>query len=502
MERETAFHLAAGLFIWLLGLCVGSFLNVVIYRLPRGLSVSKPRRSFCPSCEKQIEWYDNVPVLSWVLLRGRCRRCQRAISVQYPLIEAVTGLTFVLIYHLLAVSHNRVGMEIVSPADAPVLAAWLVLAAAMIACSAMDLTAYIIDVRVTDVCMVAGILLYALWPGAETLRDTASSPMAAAAVAAFVASGVMLYLNVWRSSAAEVEADPEEATEGSEKSESRRGVSTMATCIPLAIFAGLAVWVIGVPALGDWAADGVRLTAATALMAIFIAIVIAGGQHRAADQEINDAIEEESPHARRLAFKELLWLTPPILAGAAAYLLLSYMPNARSGWTAAVAWKAGALQPLAGASYAVLGAMVGAAGGWVLRIVFTLAFGREAFGTGDIYILAAAGAAAGWDIVLLGLGLSVALALGGWIIQLLLKSNGMIPFGPWLGLGFIAALWLNRPLADIASDYREAILSIWERDPRALLVVIGILLVVAAVAMVIARLTRIWLESRFESKAD
>jgi leader peptidase (prepilin peptidase)/N-methyltransferase len=79
----------AGLF----GLLVGSFLNVCIYRMPRDLSVVRPR-SHCPFCEKQISWYDNIPLLSFLLLRGKCRNCGAAIPWRYPVTEAVTGLLF------------------------------------------------------------------------------------------------------------------------------------------------------------------------------------------------------------------------------------------------------------------------------------------------------------------------------------------------------------------------------------------------------------------------
>jgi leader peptidase (prepilin peptidase) / N-methyltransferase len=75
------------------GAIVGSFLNVVVWRLPRGESLARPA-SRCPGCGKPIAPYDNVPVLSWVLLRGRCRRCGARISPRYPLVELVTAATF------------------------------------------------------------------------------------------------------------------------------------------------------------------------------------------------------------------------------------------------------------------------------------------------------------------------------------------------------------------------------------------------------------------------
>ncbi len=73
------------------GLLVGSFLNVVIHRVPAGVSLLRPR-SACPSCGHVVRGYDNVPVVSWLALRGRCRDCAAAIHWRYPVVEAVTGL--------------------------------------------------------------------------------------------------------------------------------------------------------------------------------------------------------------------------------------------------------------------------------------------------------------------------------------------------------------------------------------------------------------------------
>lgn len=75
----------------LVGACVGSFLNVCVYRWPAELSVLRPR-SRCPRCETPIKWYDNIPVLSYLILRGRCRKCGEPISAQYPAIELIVAL--------------------------------------------------------------------------------------------------------------------------------------------------------------------------------------------------------------------------------------------------------------------------------------------------------------------------------------------------------------------------------------------------------------------------
>ena len=78
------------------GALIGSFLNVVVWRVPQGLSIVRPP-SACPSCGHEIAWYDNIPIVSWLVLRARCRSCGAHISVRYPLVEAGTGLAFALV---------------------------------------------------------------------------------------------------------------------------------------------------------------------------------------------------------------------------------------------------------------------------------------------------------------------------------------------------------------------------------------------------------------------
>jgi len=94
MTYERVFEVVA----FVLGACVGSFLNVCIYRLPLNLSVNQPRRSFCPSCKTQIPWQQNLPLVSWLLLRGRCARCGARIAFRYFAVELLTALFFLIIW--------------------------------------------------------------------------------------------------------------------------------------------------------------------------------------------------------------------------------------------------------------------------------------------------------------------------------------------------------------------------------------------------------------------
>ena len=88
--------LLLGLWWFAVGACVGSFLNVVVYRLPAGRSIVSPG-SHCPKCRQPIRWHDNLPIFGWILLRGRCRDCRQAISARYPLVELLTAILFLLV---------------------------------------------------------------------------------------------------------------------------------------------------------------------------------------------------------------------------------------------------------------------------------------------------------------------------------------------------------------------------------------------------------------------
>ncbi len=133
----------------LLGLILGSFLNVCIYRLPREMSIVRPG-SACPSCSRAIAWYDNVPLLSYLVLRGRCRHCGAGIPVRYPLIEALTGLVSWLVF-------LRFGLGIAYCVYFPY-------AAALLAVSVIDLDHRIIPDQISLPGMVIGVVLAVATP--------------------------------------------------------------------------------------------------------------------------------------------------------------------------------------------------------------------------------------------------------------------------------------------------------------------------------------------------
>jgi leader peptidase (prepilin peptidase)/N-methyltransferase len=102
------------LFIFTLGLIFGSFLNMLIYRLPLGVSLINPKRSICTSCNTQIKWYENIPVVSYVFLRGRCSNCQEQISFIYPVVELLTAIVTILLYFKLGFSNDFLMMSLLS----------------------------------------------------------------------------------------------------------------------------------------------------------------------------------------------------------------------------------------------------------------------------------------------------------------------------------------------------------------------------------------------------
>ena len=142
---RTQWLIFAGLF----GACIGSFLNVVIHRLPRGQSLVAPP-SRCPRCGYWLKWYDNIPIAGWLLLGGRCRECKNRISIQYPIVELITALLFVFVVWL-------------TP-PGPLLFSRLLFVCLLIPLFAIDLEHQILPNQLTIPGLAAGFLLSFITP--------------------------------------------------------------------------------------------------------------------------------------------------------------------------------------------------------------------------------------------------------------------------------------------------------------------------------------------------
>lgn len=145
--------LLVSFFVFVIGACIGSFLNVCIYRLPRDLSLIKPR-SFCPHCSKSIRWYDNIPLVSFLCLTGRCRFCKNKISFRYIFVEAFTALLSLLVWHN-AQSQSLELAEILLR---------LLLTYALIVVSMVDLDLYIIPDEISYSYFFLAVALSILLP--------------------------------------------------------------------------------------------------------------------------------------------------------------------------------------------------------------------------------------------------------------------------------------------------------------------------------------------------
>ncbi len=148
--------------IWLvpaamLGACIGSFLNVVIYRVPLGMSVNEPNRSFCPHCRHAIPMWQNIPVFSWLWLRGKCANCRKPIAFRYVAVEILTALLFALVWHLFP------------PVAVPFL--WSLLAL-LISITFIDAEHLVIPTGMTWAGCALGLAASAVWPECSSLGNS------------------------------------------------------------------------------------------------------------------------------------------------------------------------------------------------------------------------------------------------------------------------------------------------------------------------------------------
>ncbi len=378
------------IFVFGLGACVGSFLNVVIYRLPEGRSIVTPPSS-CPQCGHGLAWHDNVPVLGWLWLRGKCRYCRNPISIQYPIVEAVTAALFAGLYYTYFATDLRPAFGQVPQmlerdhlltGTWPIFVIHLFLLGSLLAATLIDAKYYIIPLDIP--WLATGVALVGL-PAAVALGSTAS-------------------------------AQAGDITD---------------TLIP---FAANGTALLG--AAGGVA--GIALSIVLLRMGIFKRSFADEHAYLSDDgHETTAEVVAAYPHARREMLKELMFVSLPLLG----LLIGFYVGHTMDLHTRLAGWPSWVFA-LGGV---VCGYLTGAGLVWFTRIFGTLAFGKEAMGLGDVHLLAAIGAVLGpIDTVL---AFFIAPFMGLKIYAVMMIAGGkkdepvrVIPYGPFLAAGALVVM--------------------------------------------------------------
>jgi leader peptidase (prepilin peptidase) / N-methyltransferase len=386
-------------FIFTFGCCIGSFLNVVIYRLPRDKSIVSPP-SACPGCGKYIRFYDNIPLISWLILGCKCRFCKAPISPRYFIIELLTGLLFVSLFYLYFRSDVWIFAQ-------PSLqnGGWFVyilhifMLGAFIAASGIDLEFWIIPLSLCWFVTLVGLIGSAAgvyFIDFEAIRQNRILPSASAgtgALAAGAAAGLGISLILLttgllkRSYQSQIEEDVQKGDAAAQK--------------PI-----------------EKAAD------------------FGGAAGQETDEHFNDRLE---------VLREVVFLVP-IIAASVLFFWLTRNIESLGNW-----WGIFSEKPvIAGFLGSLWGYFVGCGIVWGVRIFGTLGFGREAMGLGDVHLMGAAGAVIGPVYVVLAFFIAPFFGLAWAGFQMFFKKIRQIPYGPFLSLGIFVVMilhnWINEQL--------------------------------------------------------
>jgi leader peptidase (prepilin peptidase)/N-methyltransferase len=391
-------HLIYIPFLFVLGACVGSFLNVVVWRLPRGESLITPP-SHCPKCNAHLAWYDNVPVFGWIFLKGRCRYCHEPISARYPIIEAITGGLFVFYYVMFFVVKDGFGCSISLARreqlsfthDWAIYLLYMWLISALLASSLIDAELFIIEPTVVwttafiAMCYHGGLDQNRM-PGTLSELAPTSAALAAGAAVGWLISGILWFAGKFPVSFPEGEPILEAQREDVE--EEMRQAKKRGEDVP--------------PMPPVYTRRQVR-------------------------REIR---------------KEMLFLMPAMFLGALMMLLTMPGRPLAGAWLQIYhyEWVRGVLGSL-------LGGMIGGFTVWVFRVIFTYVLGRVAMGRGDADLMFAVGAVLGAGPVVLAFFLApffgILMALYIWLFS----KYREIPYGPYLSLASAFVMIAYCPIA-------------------------------------------------------
>lgn len=382
------------IFIFAFGACIGSFLNVVIYRLPRDKSLVSPP-SACPACGTPIRFYNNVPLVSWLLLGGKCRDCKAPISFRYFFVELVTALLFGGVYLVFFWYRLRdTGIAGFSPVQQFFGGGgWLfylvtmTLVAGFLAASAIDMELFIIPL---ELCWFITLIGFA------------------------------------GSAAADFVLQPENLSLFPDMSGSPKAASL---------------------ALGG----GIGLI--FSLIALHTGL-IKPSYEMAQQEEIDDPDAAPNPPEdepqfddRREILRELIFLAPVVL-GAVVVQQITQLPVVADQWATLIT-----LPVVSGILGSLAGYLAGCAVVWATRIFGTLAFNKEAMGLGDVHLMGAAGAIIGAKWVVLAFFLAPFFGILWALYQAIFKKMRQIPYGPFLSLAVFAVIifydWIQNILTNV-----------------------------------------------------
>jgi leader peptidase (prepilin peptidase)/N-methyltransferase len=417
---------------------VGSFLNVVVWRLPRGESIASPR-SRCPYCEHPLAWYDNLPVVGWIMLRGRCRYCHNPISAEYPTIEFLTGSMFLgyyLAFFVFGEGPCWIETRWLTPwepqhtyyALSSIEEHWpqylLVVAtlSCLLAASLIDGRHFFIPLSLPVMLTVMGLVYHTILdrprvPLSLTMHNATTAAMAVGAGLGLILSNLLLWKKVLRTSfaegwpALEIEKDPE--------AHARPGA--------------LSRWVGGL-------VERFRRSLSPEQQKVMEqARAAAEAREKQLVAEAKQKMEATQPplkemtrgEIRREMRHEMLFLMPPLLmAFAAALLVVTVRPLADSWQRMLISYNV-----VSGFAGALWGAMIGGLIIWLMRIGGTLWFGREATGLGDVHLMFGIGAVIGAAGAGLVFFTAPFFALVYGLYKLVTRGTHELPYGPYLSMG-------------------------------------------------------------------
>ena len=383
------------IFLIPLGACIGSFLNVVIYRVPRGESIVFPG-SHCPTCGRTIHWHDNIPIISWVVLRGRCRWCKCRISPRYPVIEAATAFIVVGLYacfYMLDI-RDAVGQF---HRTWPTYAAHAVLLCGLLACAAVDVERWLVPLEVCWFVSIAGVAAATACPPARQFMSPVSPAIGALAIAGGIGLIIAMVLQ-------------------------DRGLIQPSF--------------IDADTRGQTARDQPK--------------------HRT---PMSIAITAESGvNPRKEILREVLFLCPAIVLAAVAYLLVTRLEWAATAWGKLCSPEVSGrfAHHFAGFQAALFGYLIGGLWVWGTRILGTLGFGKEAMGLGDVHIMAAVGAVTGWVVPSIAFFVAPLFGLV-WALYLWLgRGQRELPYGPWLAAASLLVIIFYDAIVGLLGPYAWA----------------------------------------------